>query len=205
MSQILDNRATELRLGAKARRCFTAAGWNEALRQAGIAAGTWWIATYLPMRYDRGYAMGVLGYRPKGGNRQRVLAGIEPPFFESGLMQRMNQGARVRAVAKKGGARFWVVIPTGHPLAPNLATAFRTVPPQESRGVAKAYRRALIQAVQQGRATAYAKQQAKLAAKARERAFRAQDRAALRAVTRAKAARARNAARLARRSSRAAA
>jgi hypothetical protein len=169
----LDNRETEVRLGAKARRVFTAKGWNDAVRAAGITAGNMWIAVFGPLRWNANYATGILRYRPGDAKRARMARG-EAPFFSSGdFLAGFNSRARTVAKAKKGGARFWIVIPGGRlNFHPHKIEAFRTLPPRERVAVAREYRRALIMALQEGRAVAAAKQAAKAQAKITARAAR---------------------------------
>lgn len=59
MSDDLDPR---LQPSAKALRLFKRATRMRLLKEALIAAGDEWIATYLPERFNRGYATAVLGY-----------------------------------------------------------------------------------------------------------------------------------------------
>jgi hypothetical protein len=179
----IENRATELRLGAKARRVFSAKEWNDALRAAGIAVGNWWIANYGPLRFNAGYARGQLGYRPGGAKAKRMARG-EAPFYSSGdFMAGFNSRAMTVAKAKKGGARFWITIPGGRlNFHKRHVEAFRTLPARERAAVAREYRRALIQAIQTGRAAHAAKQKAKADAIASKRAAAATARAQRRAT-----------------------
>ncbi len=152
-----DNRATELRLGPKAQRVFTSAGWHRVIREAGIAAGNWWIANYGPLRWNKGYAISQLGWRTKG-----MMSKFAVPFYETGKwMANFNSRSRTVAVAKNGGGRFWIVIPIGHPVRQETSQQFKTLPAREKTAVAREYRRALIQGLQTGRVTFAAKQQAK--------------------------------------------
>jgi hypothetical protein len=178
-----DNRQTELRLGPKGRAVFTVAGWNKALRDAGIYAGNWWIANYGPLRWNVGYPQSQLGYRP-GKSKRKDLARGGKPFFDRGTMQaNFNSRARTEAVAKKGGARFWIVCPVGHALRPETAAAFKTIPPGERKAVSREYRRAIIQALQAQRIVAAGKAQAQA-----ERASRAAANKAKRQAQRERAA-----------------
>ena len=172
------NKDTALRLGAKGRRVFTVAGWNQCIREAGKSAGDWWIGNYGLLRFKSGYAQSVLGYTPGKRKRKRMARG-EPPFFSTGrFMAGFNTKARTEATAAKGIARFFVLIPGGwlntHP--EHVAT-FRKVPPGEKRAVSREFRRAMLQMLQAGRlahaAAAQAKAQAKLAKKASNAAARA--------------------------------
>lgn len=180
------NRETEVRLGAKARRVFTAKGWNDALRSAGIAAGNYWLANYGPLRWNAGYARSQLRYTPGGAKAKRMARG-ESPFFSSGdFLAGFNSRAAVVAKAKKGGARFWITIPGGRlNFHRRHVEAFRRLPARERAAVAREYRRALIQALQQGRAAAYAKARAKADAQAAKRASAASRRMEVRAARRA--------------------
>lgn len=182
MSGASANRQTELRLEGKARRVFTQAGWNKVLRDAGVAAGNYWIGSYGPLRWNSGYAQSQLGYRPGKAKRKRMALG-EAPFFSTGdFMAGFNSRARTEAVAKKGHASFWVVIPAGRlNFHPTHVAEFRRIPQRESAAVAREFRRGVIQGVMQGRAAASAKQQAKASA----RLAKKQANAARRAETRA--------------------
>jgi hypothetical protein len=184
MTIIASNREAEVRLGEKGRRVFTQAGWNRALRNAGTYAGFWWLANYGPLRWNKGYAMSQLGYRPGARKLGRMARG-ELPFFSTGSFQNgFNTRANVVAKAKKGGARFWVTIPGGAlNFHPEHVRAFRTIPARESAAVAREFRKSLIMELQSGRKAFASKQQAKAAAKAQ----RAADRAAARAERRSRA------------------
>lgn len=162
-----DIRAIESRLGEKGRRVFTQSGWNKALRDAGIAAGNFWIGRYGVLRWNSGYAQQKLGYIPGGRKRKRMARG-EAPFFSSGrFMAGFNSQARTVATAKKGRASFAVVVPGGFlNYHPEHVATFRKIPPGEAAAVAREFRRALIQAVQAGRARAAAEKQAKESARA---------------------------------------
>jgi hypothetical protein len=177
------NRQTEVRLEGKARRVFTPAGWNKVLREAGIYAGNWWIGKYGVLRFDRGYARQVLGYKPGERKLIRMFRYGEAPFYSSGdFMAGFNSRARTVATAKKGHASFWVVIPAGRlNFHPEHAKAFRRVPARESAAVAREFRRAVIQGVMQGRAAHAARAKSKAAAREARRAENAKYRAAIRA------------------------
>lgn len=176
-----DVREIEARLGVKGRRVFTQAGWNESLRKAGMAAGAYWIATYGPLRFNRGYATSRLGYRPGGSKRKRMARG-EAPFFHSGAFRHgFERGARTVAVAKRGRVSFAIVAPGGRlNHHPEHVAAFRRVPTSESAAVAREFRRALIQAVQVGRAAARARAAAKESARAARAAAAKERKAAAR-------------------------
>jgi hypothetical protein len=159
--------AIESRLGAKGRRVFSVAGWNESLRKAANAAGLWWLSNYGVLRWNRAYAQGKLGYAPRSAaKRIRMIRG-ESPFFSSGDFQTgFNTKSKVVAKATKGHARFWITIPGGHlNYHPTHLEAFRRVPPGEAVAIAREFRRALIQQVQTGRVQHAAKVQARAAAK----------------------------------------
>jgi len=157
-----DLRAIESRLGEKGKRVFSKAGWNDALRKAGIAAGDYWIGHYGPLRWNAGYARGKLGYTPKSTKAKRMAHG-EAPFFSSGQFQAgYNSRSRTVATSKKGRVSFYVTIPGGYlNFHPKHVAEFRTIPPGEASAVAREFRRALIQALQTGRAQAAAKIKAK--------------------------------------------
>lgn len=194
------NRETEIRLGAKGRRVFTVAGWNKVLRDAGIFAGNWWIANYGPLRFNAGYAKGNLGYSASSKRKRVDLFRGGSPFVWTGQwLANFNSRSRTEAVAKKGGARFWIVCPIGHPVRPETSASFRRIPARESAAVAREYRRAVIVGLQTGRAAHAAKKQAKAAARAERkyykqaaakaeraerRAMARQDRASIRAAAR---------------------
>lgn len=177
------NRQTELRLEGKARRVFTPAGWNTVLREAGIAAGNYWIGSYGPLRWNSGYAQSALGYKPGARKRKRMAMG-EAPFYSSGDFQAgFNSQARTEATSKKGHASFWIVIPAGRlNFHPEQVASFRRVPARESAAVAREFRRAVIQGVMQGRATHAAKQKAKAGAKLAKKQANAARRAEKRAA-----------------------
>jgi hypothetical protein len=196
-----------LRLGPKGRAVFTKSGWNDALRNAGLYAGNWWIANYGPLRWNTGYAQAHLGYPPRlprgsmkgiramfaGGladgwtKRERLKMG-EAPFFYTGTMQaNFNSRARTEATASAGGARFWIVCPVGHPLRPETADAFKTVPPGERKAVAREFRRALIQALMAQRIVAAKAKAERVAQRAMVRKQRAEMRAKVRADAKAQA------------------
>jgi hypothetical protein len=159
------NRDTELRLGPRARGVFTTKGWNDALRAAGIAAGNWWIANYLPLRWNRAYAVGQLNYTPRSKSRLAALRRGVPPFYLTGQMRSMAYSrSHTEAVAKKGGARFWIVCPVGHPLQPSTAEDFRTLPAREKTAVAREYRKAIIDALSAQRTIRFNQQAARLQA-----------------------------------------
>jgi hypothetical protein len=178
------NRQTELRLEGKARRVFTPAGWNKVLREAGIYAGNWWIGNYGVLRFDRGYARQVLGYKPGERKLIRMFRYGEAPFYSSGdFMAGFNSRAKTVATAKKCHASFWVVIPAGRlNFHPEHAKTFRRVPQREAAAVAREFRRAVIQGVMQGRAAAAAKQQAKASARLAKKQANAARRAEKRAA-----------------------
>lgn len=163
-----DVRDIEARLGIKGRRVFTVSGWNDSLRKAGIAAGDFWIATLGVLRWNAGYAQRVLGYRPRSAAKRARMAKGEPPYFASGQFQD-GYANRARTVAKatKGHVSFAVLVPGGFlNFHPEHIKSFRRIPPAEAAAVAREFRRALIQAVQTGRAAHASKQQARAAAKA---------------------------------------
>jgi hypothetical protein len=175
-----ENRQTEIRLGAKARRVFSPKGWNDCLRDAGVTAGNWWLVKYGVLRWNAGYAQSALGYRPGPRKRTRMARG-EAPFFSTGdFMAGFNSRAKTVATAKKGRASFWVVIPAGRlNFHPQHVAEFRRIPQREAAAVAREFRRALIQHVQAGRAAHAAKQQAKAGARlAKKQASAARRRAA---------------------------
>lgn len=171
------NKETALRLGPKGRRVFTAAGWNQCIRDAGKFAGDWWIGKYGVLRFNSGYAQKFLGYEPGARKRKRMDRG-EPPFYSTGrFMSGFNTKARTEATASKGIARFFVLIPGGWLNAhPEHVAAFRKVPPGEKRAVSREFRRAMIKMLQAGRiahaSAAQAKAQAKLEKKAANAAAR---------------------------------
>lgn len=177
-----DIREIERRLGVKGRRVFTPKGWNDSLRQAGLASGNWWIANYGPLRWNTGYAQGTLRYRASAEKRKRMAQG-EPPFFSKGEFQKAFYArARTVAVAKGGSVRFAIVAPAGWLSAhPRQMESFRTVPPGEKTAVAREFRRALIQAVQTGRVAHAAKLQARLDARLAKKQASAARRVASRA------------------------
>lgn len=178
-----DIRAIEARLGAKGRRVFTVAGWNDSRRKAGIAAGNYWIATLGVLRWNAGYAQRVLGYMPRSSAKRSRMAKGEPPYFSSGQFQNgYNSRARTVATAKGGRASFAVLVPGGFlKIHPEHVKSFRRIPPAEAAAVAREFRRALIQAVQTGRAAQVAKKQARAAAKAAKKQASAVRRAESRA------------------------
>lgn len=177
------NRETEVRLGAKGRRVFTVAGWNDVLRKAGIFAGNWWIANYGPLRWNTAYAKSQLGYTAKSKAKMVALFRGSVPFFHSGMWQvNFNNRARTEAVAKKGGARFWIVCPIGHAVRPETIASFKRIPARESAAVAREYRRAVIVGLQEGRALKAAKQQAKASARTAKKQATAARRAEKRAA-----------------------
>ena len=157
-------RDTEARLSAKGRRVFTVAGWNDVIRNAGIAAGNWWISHYGPLRWNVGYAMGKLGYSPGKKKMKKISKWGALPFQEDGLMRsNFNSRAKVDAKATKGGLRLFVVrFPIGHVITAKAMNSFKTIPPAEAKAIAREYRRAVIIGLQTGR-TAHA---AKLSAAA---------------------------------------
>lgn len=177
-----DIRAIEARLGEKGKRVFTQAGWNKALRDAGIAAGNFWIGNYGVLRWNAGYARSRLGYVPKRAKAKRMARG-EAPFYSSGqFMAGFNSRSRTVATAKKGRTSFAVRVPGGFlNFHPEHVAAFRKIPPGEAAAVAREFRRALIQSVQTGRAQAHAKQQARAAARLAKKQATAARRAAARA------------------------
>jgi hypothetical protein len=176
------NRETEIRLGAKGRRVFTVAGWNKVLRDAGIFAGNWWIANYGPLRFNAGYAKGNLGYSASSKRKRVDLFRGGSPFVWTGQwIANFNSRSRTEAVAKKGGARFWIVCPIGHPVRPETSASFRRIPARESAAVAREYRRAVIVGLQEGRALKAAKQRAKANARLAKKQASAARRAEARA------------------------
>lgn len=177
-----DIRAIESRLGAKGRRVFTQAGWNDSLRKAGIAAGDYWIGHYGVLRWNAGYARGKLGYTPKRAKALRMARG-EAPFYSGGqFMAGFNSRARTVAKAKKSRVSFFVTVPGGYlNFHPDLVATFRKIPPTEAAAVAREFRRALIQSVQTGRAQSAAKQQAKAGRRLAKKQATAARRAAARA------------------------
>ena len=183
------NKDTALRLGAKGRRVFTPAGWNQCLREAGKYAGDWWIGHYGVLRFNRVYATNTLGYSPGGAKRGRMNRG-EAPFYSSGqFMAGFNTKSRTESTATKGVARFVVMIPSGwlRPHPEHVAT-FRKVPPGEKQAVSREFRRALIQSLQAGRVAHAKKIQAKAQAKLEKKAANAAARAARRKKTSTKKA-----------------
>jgi hypothetical protein len=178
-----ENRQTEMRLGAKGRRVFTQKGWNDCVRDAGITAGNWWLVKYGVLRWNAGYAQSALGYKPGNRKRTRMMRG-EAPFFSSGdFMAGFNSRAKTVAVAKKGRASFWVVVPAGRlNFHPQHVAEFRRIPQRESSAVAREFRRALIQHVQTGRAAAVAKAKAKAGARLAKKQASAARRQAARAA-----------------------
>jgi hypothetical protein len=84
-----------------------------------------WIDTFLPKRWDSGYAR-RLGYSGRG----------RTPFFKKGTFLRSAVGARPIVTAKGGGAVGRITVPIGHPMRPGEMASFRVVPPAEARFVA---------------------------------------------------------------------
>jgi hypothetical protein len=168
MTALASANDTGMRLSGKGRAVFTVAGWNTALRNAAVAAGNWWIGNYGPLRWNRGYAVGQLGYRSGPAKKARMDRG-EEPFYKTGdLKNGFMTRARTKATAKGGKVRFAVVFPAGWLTAnPQRLASFRTVPAREHAAVAREFRKALIMALQTQRTVAAKKAQAKAAKQAR--------------------------------------
>jgi hypothetical protein len=73
----------------RGRALLSAGAFNAILREAGQHAGEQWIARFFPMRFDRSYASGVLGYQ--ASQRQDPWAAKEPGKYPETYDQRKRQ------------------------------------------------------------------------------------------------------------------
>lgn len=168
-------KATAMRLGPKGRAVFTVKGWNDAIRRAGEAAIGFWLSELAPKRFNIHYAMRELPYMPGDRKKVRAFRYGEDAFYSTGTLKNnlfMRSTPDVRA--KGGGVTSMRLrVPIGHWMSADTLRAFRTVPAKERAAVSSAFRRALIQELQAGRAKAAAKAQAKAERKARAAANKA--------------------------------
>lgn len=107
------------------------------LVQAFDRAGWQWIAEYLPLRFNRGYATNRLGYRLGG----------KVPFFDTGLMAKvaLSKAHATGMMDRNIGPKVVIRIPTPEYVNKNAAViaAFRVVPESEVRWFAKMIEREL--------------------------------------------------------------
>lgn len=163
-----------MRLGPLGRTLFTTAGWNRALREAGMAAIGWWLSNYAPMRFKRYYAEGMLGYTPSDAKKGRMNRG-EPPYFKDGTLQNnLYMRSMPDVKAKNGGITLMVLrFPVGHHIDAKTIKSFKTVPTREANAVGREFRNALVAQMRAGVAAAKAKAEAKAARLARAQANKA--------------------------------
>jgi hypothetical protein len=108
-----------------------------------VTAGNQWIAEYLPKRWDRLYAMNVLG--ADGGTDGH-------PFFSKGRMILGAAAARARAVPHGRGVELRISIPAGWLSAhPRQMAAFKKLPIGERMAMDSAFQAAISQAITGGR------------------------------------------------------
>jgi hypothetical protein len=114
---------------------FTAAGRNDLVREALLAAGNLWISVFLPLRFSD-YAR-KLGYHVTAQTQQRKAKGRQPPFVNTGAMAESTGKAHVEATATKGLGKAVIRIPLGHALQPQFLAVFRRLPPWEQVRLAR--------------------------------------------------------------------
>jgi hypothetical protein len=141
-------------MSPKAQALFTPGDRARLFRLAGWAAGSRWIESWMPRRWDLNYAHG-LGYRVKFTPSRLVPRPWEDnlPYYQSGVMVQAAMGARPVVSSAKGRVKIAVVVPIGHPLRPDLAKAFKTVPAMEAMDVADAFRDAVVSILESGTTT----------------------------------------------------
>lgn len=119
----------------RARNLFTQSGWNSIVRAAGQAAGARFLEGYVPLRWNKNYARGVLHYIKGGRN----------PFYDQGnWVDAAEAGANVQTTATKGDVIVRVRVPSAHPVQPDVAGAFRRIDMREIVFVKREFRNALI-------------------------------------------------------------
>lgn len=124
---------------ARARHLFTTSGWNTVIRAAGQATGVDYLGTYVPLRWNRGYARSQLFYAKAKGF----------PFFAKGDWARSaDAGSNVQAVAKGGDVKVIVRVPVGHPTRPETAKSFREVPVREIAYLQRQFKAHLIRFIE---------------------------------------------------------
>ena len=129
---------------------------NAALMAALMIAGYMWIKVFLPKRFDKSYAEGVLQYRAseryKAGKRSAAASGrpykgadkVEPPqdtpFVLSGKSRALAlAGAYPKAsVMSKGSFLLTAVVPRGRITQTPQASRFSYVPAIEKKRIAEA-------------------------------------------------------------------
>jgi hypothetical protein len=127
----------------RGRALLSQGAFNAILREAGQHAGEQWIARFFPLRFDRSYASGVLGYQASQrkdpwaakepgkypetyDDRKRQWQGHDDPLTYSGRMRaEIYRWIEARSVATKGQLR--VSIHFGRLNVGNPRTGFRQI------------------------------------------------------------------------------
>lgn len=129
----------EIRLESeRARHLYTQKGWNTLVRAAGQGTGSRFLEDYIPLRWNKAYAVAQLFYS-RGGNR---------PFYLTGAwVEAAEAGANVQSVASKGDVRVMLRIPLPHAVQPDTIRGFRRITSREEAYARKTFRAALIKGI----------------------------------------------------------
>lgn len=111
---------------------------NTWYRNAFQAMGNYWLNEYLPLRFNRGYASGVMGYAIGGGR----------PFEDTGLLKaELLKNARAEATATATKQEVSIILPPGRAAYVNYNRAvlngLRILPARELKALAPALDREL--------------------------------------------------------------
>jgi hypothetical protein len=124
----------------RSRRLFTVSGWNTVIRAAGQSAGIDFLVDYVPLRWNKGYAVSQLQY----------AQGRRTPFYTTGdWLTAAEAGSNVRAVATKGDVQVRVSVPLPHPVRAETAAAFKRVTQREKDFIRKQFRAHLVRFIEQ--------------------------------------------------------
>jgi hypothetical protein len=127
---------------------FKPAQRNRAYKSAMIFGAGYWIAEFMPRRFDDAYAK-LLGYQIGPGwtkAKSRILKFLRPFYGLTGdannrgytkMIRSVNAARPVAASSSTKGQRLAIRIPFGHPLNPFHARVFTRIPYWEEERVAE--------------------------------------------------------------------
>jgi hypothetical protein len=134
---------------------FSKGDRNRLFRLAGHRAGLYWIATWLPKRWDYAYALS-LGWRQRPPRDPGLVVKKivdHQPFYETGEFIYNANRAAPYVSAAAGRVNLTITVPIGHGLKPDLAKVFRYVPRHEVNAVADAFKWSVLMILNDGTST----------------------------------------------------
>jgi len=126
---------------------------NTIVRNSLRRGGVFWLGFYLLKRFSS-YAKQALGYPAikKGWAIKKArktgqvvpFMGLTPVGDPSKMVTAATTGGRSSAIATQTRGEIRITVPFGHPLRPEFAAAFRTIPSGEIIEIAKEVEKALV-------------------------------------------------------------